>query len=281
MSKSKISAVITLVLVCVALLVIQQSVIQRQRAENARARSAAFVQPSSFETSESDRTQTESDRERLRLEHSELLRLRAEVARLRRELADASAKRATAIPPLVIPAEADRPPEPVQIFVANADAVVPAGRSLVFGGWPTPPGKCTLVFVEPKVLELASADRVGSVLLEGKFIEIPNDALASVGLDKLKSGARATSVQSLLTADEMKSILETLQRNSNVTILSAPRIQTGDGVQAVMSITENKTIAGQQHNLGPSLDVDPRIAADGSSVILTLSAKLKKSSTTE
>jgi RNA polymerase sigma factor (sigma-70 family) len=283
MSKTKIVALGAVVLAAaITPMILQQRAIQRLRAESARAQGAAPLAGRDFAgIAPVNATESDSDVQRLRLEHSELLRLRAEVARLRQELADASAKRATPIPPAVIQAEADRPPEPVQTFVANADAVVPAGRSLVFGGWPTPPGKCTLVFVEPKILELASSDRVGSVLLEGKFIEIPDDALASLGLDKLKTGARATSVQTLLTAVEMKSILETLQRTSNVTILSAPRIQTGDGVQAVMSITENKMIAGQQHTLGPSLDVDPRIASDGSSVILTLSARLKKPSAAE
>jgi len=58
--------------------------------------------------------------------------------------------------------------------------------------------------------------------------------------------------------------------------MSAPRIQTGDGRQARISVTQQKIIAGQEHTLGPSLEIDPRIATDGSSINLSVSAHLTK-----
>jgi hypothetical protein len=282
MRKPRLIASALLFLGAITLFIVQQRTIQRLRTENSRASEAAGLTERNFSEKRSlDQTQLQAELERLRVEHAELLRLRGEVARLRQEMAQASAKASTPVRTAAPTTEPNRPPEAVQTFVANADAVVPAGRGLVFGGWPTPPGKCTLVFVQPKVVEVSSPGHIGSVMLEGKFLEVPDEALSSLGLDTLKAATRATSVQTLLAADEMKSILEKLEKLPGVNVLSAPRVQTGDGTQAVISVTEQKSIAGQEYTLGPSLDVDPRIAADGSSINLTVSARFKKESATE
>jgi hypothetical protein len=228
------------------------------------------------------------ENERLKRDTAELLRLRGEAARLRQELAQATTKRPASVPPPALPKEAEQPPEPVQIFVANADATVPAGQTLAFGGWATPPGKRTLVFVQPGIVEASSPGRVGSILLECRFLEVPEEALANVvldpnlaGLEKLKADGKASSVHSLFSAEEAALILKTLENTAGVDILSSPRVQTGDGTQAVVSVTEQKIIDGQEHALGPSLDVEPRIAANGSSVNLTVSARLKKAGPTQ
>jgi hypothetical protein len=175
-----------------------------------------------------------------------------------------------------VPEEAEQPPEPVQIFVANAAANVPAGQTLAFGGWATPPGKRTIAFVSPRIDE-------GSISLESRFLEVPEEALAKVvselslpGLDKLRAESKASSVQSLFTAAEAALILKTLENTAGVDVISSPKVLTGNGRQAIISTTEQKTIEGQEHTLGPSLDVEPRIAADGFSVNLTVSARLKK-----
>ena len=223
------------------------------------------------------------ENERLNRNNAELLRLRGEVTRLRQEQARLAAPRpAPGLTPQ--PAtEPEQPAEPVQIFVANADASVAAGNTLALGGWTTSPGKRMLVFVEPKVLETGTPGRVGSVMLNGRFIEAPDEVLARVAselkldvLEKLKVTGKSASAQSLLTAEQADRVLKFLEQSAGVSVLSAPRIQTGDGVQATLSHTEQKTVAGQEHALGPMLDVEPRIAADGSSVNLTVSARFKK-----
>jgi hypothetical protein len=213
--------------------------------------------------------------EQLRADHAELLRLRGEVSALRAQMKEARAK------PQSQTAESaskgpDETHEPVQIFVANASATVAAGEALALGGWQSAPGKRIVVMVQPKVMDVSSEGHVGSVLLEGKFIELSEDILDSVGLGKLKAESKATSLHSRLSMDQVKSALEAFESSPGVDVLSAPRVQTGDGTQANISVTEQKTIAGQEHALGPSLDVEPRIGTDGSSVTLTVSARYKR-----
>ncbi|MCI0541411.1 MAG: sigma-70 family RNA polymerase sigma factor [Verrucomicrobiales bacterium] len=224
-----------------------------------------------------------AENERLKGNTSELLKLRGEVTQLRPLLVEAATKRPAPSVVPAVPTEAEQPSEPVQIFVANADASVPAGQTLAFGGWATPPGKRTIVFVLPKIEEGTRADHAGSISLESRYLEVPEGTLAQVvsdlnlaGLEKLKAESKASSVQSLFTAAEAALILKTLENTAGVDVLSSPKVLTGNGRQAIISITQQKTIEGQEHTLGPSLDVEPRIAADGFSVNLTVSARLKK-----
>jgi len=224
------------------------------------------------------------ENERLKNSTVELLRLRGETAALRQALAEAARKRSPSIAAATTPPNEPEPaPEPIQVFVANADAAVPAGYTMAFGGWATPPGKRTLVFVQPKIMEGTSPGRVGSILLECRFLEIPEEALANgvlgpnvARLENLKADGKASSMHSLLNGEEAALLLKTLEDTAGVDILSSPRVQTGDGTPAAVSVTEQKLIGGQEHSLGPSLDVEPRIAANGSSVNLTVSARLRK-----
>jgi type II secretory pathway component GspD/PulD (secretin) len=181
----------------------------------------------------------------------------------------------------------------VQIFVANADARVPTGQTLAIGGWATAAGKRTLMLVKPTVVnergDITTVDalggRPGQIILEGHIFEMPDEILDKTisnlnlpGMGKLKTDEKATSSHSLFTSDEADLLLKTLKDTTGVDLLSAPRVLTADGRQAIVSVTENKTVAGQEHVLGPSLDVEPRIAADGSSVNLTVAARLRMAS---
>jgi RNA polymerase sigma factor (sigma-70 family) len=217
--------------------------------------------------------------ERLRNEHDELIRLRGEVARLRREAAEVAARPATPAPPPLRPPPAAPPPAsdgPVQIYIANAEAAVEIGQGLVFGGWTTTPGKRMLVFLQPSIAELAQPGRVGSVLLVGQFCEVPDEVVTALGLDLIKTESKATSGHSVLDAEQYKTIQKALRDTPGVDILSAPRVQTGSGMQAVMSVTEQRMIAGEDYTIGPSLDVEPRIAQGGASVRLVVSARYRK-----
>ena len=185
------------------------------------------------------------------------------------------------------------PTEPVQIFVANADARVPVGHTLAIGGWATAAGKRTIMLVKPTVVNErgdattvdALGGRPGQIVLEGHIFEMPDEILDKTisnlnlpGMDKLKTDEKATSSHSLFTSDETDLLLKTLKDTTGVDLLSAPKVLTLDGKQAVLSVTENKMVAGREHALGPSLDVEPRIAADGSSLNLTVVARLRRAS---
>jgi type II secretory pathway component GspD/PulD (secretin) len=131
-------------------------------------------------------------------------------------------------------------------------------------------------------VESGIENQAASIMLETHFIEIPEEVLGKAtselslpGLENLKSNGRASSDHSLLTESEATAFLDSVRQKFGVDVLSSPRVQTGNGVQAVISITEQKTIGGEEHAVGPSLDIEPRIAADGSSVHLTVSARVK------
>jgi hypothetical protein len=224
---------------------------------------------------------------------AELIRLRGEVTRLRRQLSDVATIRPPPAAPAAVPRPDAEPPEPVQIFVANADARVPIGQTLAIGGWATAAGKRTIMLVKPTVVnergDITTVDalggRPGQIVLEGHIFEMPDEILDKTisnlnlpGMGKLKTDEKATSSHSLFTSDEADLLLKTLKDTTGVDLLSAPRVLTADGRQAIVSVTENKTVAGQEHVLGPSLDVEPRIAADGSSVNLTVVARLRMAS---
>ena len=223
------------------------------------------------------------DHERLARNTAELLKLRGEANRLRQQLAATTPIKPSSVEQTTPQQEAEQPPEAVQIFVANADANVPDGGTLAFGGWTTNPGKRMLLFVEPKIMKRSSPGRVGEVFLQGNFIEVPEEVLAKVAadldlsfLEKLKATGKASSTQKVLTSEQAGLVLEALKRSPGVDVLSAPRITTGDGGQATVMVADKTVVAGREYMLGPSLDVEPRIAADGSSVNLTVSARLRK-----
>lgn len=222
---------------------------------------------------------------------AELVRMRGEVARLRRQLAEVAAARPTPAALPAAPKPDSEPPEPLQIFVANADARVPVGQTLAIGGWATAAGKRTIMLVKPTVVDEfgnattveALGGRRGQIDLESHIFEMPEEILDKTisnlnlpGMGRLKTDAKATSSHSLFTSDEADLLLKTLKDTTGVELLSAPRVLTADGRQAVVSVTENKMVEGREHALGPSLDVEPRIATDGSSVNLTVVARLRR-----
>jgi RNA polymerase sigma factor (sigma-70 family) len=260
-------------------LYLQHRSIQRLRKENALAREmVANATPAAPSTPPQAADAVELAR--LRSEHDELLRLRNEVSLLRQQLADAAAKRKSQVAraPQML-----EPLEPVQLFVANADATIPAGETLAFGGWTTAPGKRTMMFVRPRIVESAGVGRVASILLESQFIEVTEETLSKVSselnlteLDEIKADGRASSSQVLFTAEQAGVLLKAFQSTGGADVLAAPRVQTVEGNPATVSVSEKKTIAGREHVLGPSIELEPRISADGSSVNLTVSARLKK-----
>src|SRR3954471_20027213 len=222
MSKFKTGIVIVIGLGLLTVLIQQTRTLQRIRSENARlTESAVNAARSDQAVQASDGQRATAELEQLRADHAELLRLRGEIAGLRKQMKEALEKprSQTAETPASKPEESV---EPVETFLANASATVAAGEALAFGGWQSGAGKRMIVFVQPKVMDVSSEGHVGSVLLEGKFIELPEDVLDSVGLGKLKADSKATSLHSRLSSDEVKSVLSTFETSPGVDVLSAP-----------------------------------------------------------
>ena len=211
-------------------------------------------------------TSSQEEKDGLRAEQSELNRLRAEVSQLRKDIKAAqlaATKRAREAAMTNSPAE---PANPVQGYSANVRANVPFNQTLVTGGWKLPSGKHALFFVAPLLM-----DRVGNVaqpgsgadqiLLETHIVELSEEALATLGLDSLKTDSMETTSQ--LTLDGTQA-LNDLRRTQGVDVLGAPRVLTLSGRQAQVRIAET----------GPMVDVVPTIAADGQSAELQITAQL-------
>jgi hypothetical protein len=258
----------------------KQSAIARLERETAVLREqTAQLEALRAENERLARTQTDPEElQRLRADQSELLRLRNEMTRLRRQLADATARRGapTKETPLASPADPAAPP--VQIFTANVGTTVALKQTLAMGGWATKPGTRTLFFIQPEIDDAAA--QAGHILLKGRFLEMPDEILAQVGLDGLKTENTLTSSHVILTPEQADALTKTLEQTPGVEVLSAPRVQTGSGVQARVAVTNTKTTAsGEKYELGPSVEIVPVISADRGSVSLTISAQLRLPST--
>ena len=208
---------------------------------------------------------------------SELLRLRNEVSQLRREAGEkqrALSKQSNAATPASTSSATGEPPSsPVETYVANTHGVVAWQQTLVTGGWKVPSGKRALFFLEPHLEGDANQPR--QVMLRTRVAELPEEVFAQLGLDSLKSDSKESSGQTILGSEQAATLLKTLEAATGVDLLSAPKIITMDGRQAQVRATSEKTLSGETYETGPSVDVTPRISADGQAVDLAVSAQLR------
>jgi hypothetical protein len=278
MTRPKLLAFAALLLACLtAGLYWQHRQLQRLRADHARLLADGAGQESlREEISRLRQSQADSaELERLRQSQSELLQLRAEVSRLRHQLKEAELARR--IPPAKesqpISAPAEAPLSPVETYSASLRASLASRQTLVTGGWSTADGKRTLLLLEPVVGE---GEMAGQVTIQARFAEMPEDVLAKVGLDGMKSDAKESTAQSILGPEQAAHLLAALENSPGVNVMSAPRVSTLDGRQAQIKTVNLRTFGpGEIHELGPVVDVVPYLSADGRSVDLTVIAQLK------
>ena len=255
----------------------QQQQLRRSREENAQWRAGATELDSlREEVTRLRQTQIDpAELQRLRQVQSEMLRLRGETSQLRRQLKEEQqAKRdapAKETPPASPPTEA--PVSPVQTYSANLRATLPAGHCLIAGGWATTNGKRTLLMVEPIIGE---SDQAGQVAIQARFVEMPEEALTKVGLDSLRTDGKDTSGQLVFDPERFAQLLASLTNTAEVNILSAPQVFAPDGRQSKIQMVTVRTVApGDTRELGPVLDLVPRLSPDGRSVDLSVSARLQ------
>lgn len=249
---------------------------RRLAAENVRWRAQAAALERSRLDGEALRTNTDSAQlERLRAEHNELLRLRGEVASLRTQVRDAT----NAMARLAAAERARRASSstnaevlrPVISYQATAAAHIPTGHALLTGGWMTQEGKRVLVMLSSEVVNSATASQI---LLQAKWVEMPDDVFSALGLDALKTGATETTLNQVMDDPQYRALVHALEDKAGVDLLSAPRVVTSDGVAAQVSVTERKVIDGESFDVGPTLDLIPRIAADKNGIDVDVRARL-------
>lgn len=253
----------------------QKQIGDRLREENARLRE----QTKDAEKLRSENAKLESERvdpdelKRLRDAQTDLLRLRGQVSQLKREAdaARAAASRATtAAPP--IPTDAATQP-PIDTFTAKATGTVGKGQSMVTGGWKTESGKRVFVVMQPTPVE---ADN--TVLVRSHVVEVPEQLVATLGLDGLKPDNTTSTGSSVLSAEDTTRLLANLKSQEGVNILSAPQVITANGRQAQVSVTESRELAnGTIYSVGPVVSLTPTISDNKQQVELSVDAQLNLS----
>jgi RNA polymerase sigma factor (sigma-70 family) len=204
----------------------------------------------------------------------ELLQLRGAVGALRQQLRQdtnnsksQTAAQAVAEPPLL-----DDPNLPVVTYHANLKTHVPAQQSLLMGGWSTKNGRRTLLLVTPQVVSDDAARP--QVHCQSKWVEVPDAVLANLGMAEFKAASTDSALNWLLTEAQSRELIATLEQTPGVNLLAAPRVVTNPGTPAQISSVQLKEINGGNFEIGPKVDLLPRIAADGTGIDLNILARL-------
>jgi len=261
MTKLKIGAVSALIIAAVAVPVWQGIQLRRSSGEKSQMEAQLAELPVLKEDSTklAQMRLDQSELNRLRAEHSDLLRLRGEVNRLRQQLQAEAGRdsKATNNAGLVTNAKEAAP------LAAHASARMSSGETLVMKGWSNEPGKRTLVLVTPTIHP--TTPDVGQVSFSSYFIEIPEDALASLALNDLRDE------KLVLSANDAETLLKALGQ-VDARMLSGPRVSTVNGVQASVQIGPGKPQEGKT-GLRTALDITPRLSDDRSTLDVEVNAQ--------
>jgi hypothetical protein len=220
--------------------------------------------------------------DRLRKGQTELLRLRGETAGLRRELAEARAQKTSqttaARPPLDLSKTDDS--YWVRNFSQELNAKVPAGHSLLLGGWETKPGRRTFVLTIPSRMDAAgnvTADpNANQVLMESHIVELTEAAARDLGLSKFApANGDQEGYHQLFRNEETHDLLRRIKETEGADILSTPRILTLNGSQGIVSIPEPfQAPNGHELHLGPMISILPSIDSKTDGIGLAVKAEM-------
>ena len=197
-------------------------------------------------------------------QQAELLRLRAETTRLRNQLRKTAAATTSKS---MIEDESTTTNVTVKEFTAKLTARISAGQTLVTGGWSASPGKRTLVFVTPTLITTGTSN---SIDIRARFIEIPNEVMTRLGLEKYKSDGQTSSLQNQIAALEAGALIELLEHQDGVSEATSPEVTTNDGSQAQIQAMDTPGIGDIP--TGTMIDVLPQLTADREAIDLTLTA---------
>ena len=199
----------------------------------------------------------------------ELARLRNEVTRLRAEQRTAtptnspSAPRPTTPPPTPPPLAS-----PVTKLTSTVSAQVPLGHALALGGWAGPePGQRIVGFVTPTT----DASSPGAVLLQTQLLSIPDRLLDRLGLQDLRTDQPGSQSAAGLDPARLTALLKLAEQEAGVSILSSPRVLTGSGRAAQVSVTQAQP---DGTHTGPVISLTPTLDATGTSVRLDVGLEL-------
>jgi len=120
-------------------------------------------------------------------------------------------------------------------FVAR----VPAGQTLISGGWIHEPGKRIFMLSAPA--STPNAANEGSIDIPTQLIEVSEAIWKQLGWEQLRSDPQQ-EMQGLLDASQTAQLLKTLNEIGEVTVRSSPRITTANGQERKLSSVRFLTI---------------------------------------
>ena len=209
---------------------------------------------------------------KLRDDQSELLRLRGEVTVLRQSARLAALKRASANPSTT---DASADPDNlsgVNRLQASVRAQVGTGQTLLTGGWASEPGKRLFILASPRI----EGENKDQVVIKTKVIEVPEAALAKIGLAPFAVEGSESSLQQILPAEQAKELLDALETTDGAKLKSQSQIATANGRQAQIQTMDQQAIEGAQQDMGPVIDIVPIISGDKTAIDLTLRAAINQ-----
>jgi len=124
-----------------------------------------------------------------------------------------------------------------------------------------------------KVAQPAANDvpKEPSIQITGRFISVPTENLKDAGWAKPPNGE-----VELMDDQQVRAILQALDNVDGMEILSQPRVQTANGVEAALSMTQQLPLGGTNVNVGTSLRLNPHYSTNSLKITLDLAAEISR-----
>jgi RNA polymerase sigma factor (sigma-70 family) len=267
MKTSNLVLLAGLALVVATPLILQRHEIERLSAENKSLTTEAqrFHQERDKLSSSNERLRDGT--EAARASRAELMRLRGELARARAELPQAkhaasNGPKATASTSAAETVDT----QPGDGFKAGLRATIPAGGTLLTGGWITSSGHRAILLVKPST-EGRDINQE-QVLVESRIYEGSEELLTRLGYSGFflnGSELRHTT----LSAEETIELIKSLEVDGELTTVSTPRVITAGGIAASIAFGN-----GNYRTL--QFDMTPHVVSQGA-VDLQLQVKCSPS----
>ena len=253
-TKIKVSAIVVGCALLGTLVLVQQQKLQKLRTEQDALLEQLAEQSAALSNAQQLVGAKEAELEAARGSNQDLMRLRGEVARLRRDFAQPTARSNSTNKP----ATRSNPP-----LITNVRTQVPAGSSMVVGGWNWSEGRRTLMFLTPVVEEEPGGERV--VLVQTKLAQIPELMLAEFGLGRFAT-SDDPEAHEMMTAARVQELLDhEIQTNDKAVVMNA-QVRIGDGQKMNLGMGTEKLTEGV------IMEISPTVLPDGQ-IDLTLAVK--------
>ena len=253
-TKIKVSAIVVGCALLGTLVLVQRQKLQKLRTEQDALLEHLAEQSAALSNAQQLVGAKEAELEAARGSNQDLMRLRGEVARLRRDLAQPAARSNSTNKPAI----RSSPP-----LITKVRTQVPAGSSMVVGGWNWSEGRRTLMFLTPVVEEEPGGERV--VLVQTKLAQIPELMLAEFGLGRFAT-SDDPEAHEMMTAARVQELLDhEIQTNDKAVVMNA-QVRIGDGQKMNLGMGTEKPTEGV------IMEISPTVLPDGQ-IDLTLAGK--------